>query len=106
VGDFIQTRANPTVHFENKGRLPWGIDSRREIRAGAPEVEIKGGPTGLERAWWKKKKKRGNEERKKKKASVKGVYEEGHQRALLHTKSASLIDILPSTKWRPLAIWT
>jgi hypothetical protein len=101
VGDFIQTRANPTVHFENKGRLPWGIDSRREIRAGAPEVEIEGGPTGLERARWKKKKrKRGNEERKKKKASAKWVYEEGHQHG------ASLIDILPSTKWRPLATWT
>jgi hypothetical protein len=57
------------------GRLPWGIDSRRDIQARAPEVEIKGGPIGLERARWKK---RGNEERKKK-ASAEGVYGEGHQ---------------------------
>jgi hypothetical protein len=66
-----------------EGRLPWGIDSWREIQAEAPEVEIEGGPTCLERVRWKTKK---------------GINRVG---ALLHAKGVSLINGLQSVHCAP-----
>jgi hypothetical protein len=77
------------------GRLPWGIDSRREIQARAPEVEIKEG-----RSVWRELGGRREEMRKeRRKPRLKGYTEKGTNRigTLLHTKGVNLIGALQST---------